>query len=200
MKGTLLICVLLGLAVPGVAVEKKTVRRKSAVSASAHSPSKAANVPARTTGTSRSASTSAKSHSTRTVASTGSARPGLTRTASRTSGKKSARNRKPVHRGQQGIDNERARQIQEALIREKYLDGEPSGAWDQRTKTAMTKFQADNGWQSRVVPDARALIKLGLGPNHANLINPSIPGSSAVLPDSARDMQPGGGSALNVQR
>jgi hypothetical protein len=29
----------------------------------------------------------------------------------------------------------------------------------------MEKLQADNGWQSKITPDSRALIKLGLGPN-----------------------------------
>jgi hypothetical protein len=29
----------------------------------------------------------------------------------------------------------------------------------------MAKLQADNGWQTKLVPDSRALIKLGLGPN-----------------------------------
>lgn len=75
-------------------------------------------------------------------------------------------------RGQQKIEGERARSIQEALIREHYLDGEPSGVWDQKSQKAMEKFQADNGWQSKMVPDSRALIKLGLGPNHDHLLNP----------------------------
>ena len=95
-------------------------------------------------------------------------------------------------RGQQTIDGNRAREIQEALIREKYLDGEPSGVWDQRTKDAMIRFQSENGWQSRVVPDSRALIKLGLGPKRANLINPE----PLTLPNSARDMRPGGSVSL----
>jgi len=30
----------------------------------------------------------------------------------------------------------------------------------------MQKFQADNGWQTKLVPDSRAIIKLGLGPDH----------------------------------
>ncbi len=68
--------------------------------------------------------------------------------------------------GQQKIDAARASQIQEALIREKYLDGQPTGVWDSRTESAMQRFQTDNGWQSKVTPDSRALIKLGLGPNH----------------------------------
>jgi hypothetical protein len=70
------------------------------------------------------------------------------------------------HHGQQKIDASRASEIQQALIREKYLDGAPSGSWDSRTEAAMTRYQADNGWQSKVTPDSRALIKLGLGPNH----------------------------------
>jgi hypothetical protein len=28
----------------------------------------------------------------------------------------------------------------------------------------MTKLQSANGWQTKLVPDSRALIKLGLGP------------------------------------
>jgi hypothetical protein len=60
---------------------------------------------------------------------------------------------------------ERATQIQAALIKQGYLTGEPSGTWDAQTAAAMEKMQADNGWQTKLTPDARALIKLGLGPN-----------------------------------
>jgi hypothetical protein len=72
------------------------------------------------------------------------------------------------HHGQQTIQPDRAREIQEALIRENYLTGEPSGQWDARTKDAMTRYQADHGWQTKVTPDSRALIKLGLGPKYAD--------------------------------
>lgn len=86
-------------------------------------------------------------------------------------------------RGQQAIDSTRARQIQEALIREHYMQGEPSGTWDASTQAAMQKFQADQGWQSKQIPDARALIKLGLGPSHDHLLNPesamTMPAASA---------------------
>lgn len=77
-------------------------------------------------------------------------------------------------RGQQAIKPERAMEIQQALIREKYLSGEPSGVWDARTQAALVKYQADHGWQTKVVPDSRALIKLGLGPNYSaeSLLNP----------------------------
>jgi peptidoglycan hydrolase-like protein with peptidoglycan-binding domain len=63
-----------------------------------------------------------------------------------------------------GMSSERATEIQSALIKQGYLSGEPSGVWDAQSNAAMAKLQADNGWQSKVTPDARGLIKLGLGP------------------------------------
>ena len=87
-------------------------------------------------------------------------------------------------KGQQVIKPERAMEIQQALIREKYLTGEPTGVWDARTQAALVKFQGDNGWQTKVVPDSRALIKLGLGPNYSseNLLNgtPVTPSAGAT--------------------
>jgi hypothetical protein len=68
--------------------------------------------------------------------------------------------------GQRGIDPQRATQIQNALIREHYLSGPASGQWDTTTETAMQKFQSDHGWQTKLTPDSRALIKLGLGPEN----------------------------------
>lgn len=68
--------------------------------------------------------------------------------------------------GQRQIEPERAREIQDALIREHYLTAPASGEWDAATETAMQKYQADHGWQTKLTPDARALIKLGLGPQH----------------------------------
>lgn len=73
--------------------------------------------------------------------------------------------------GQQAIDSDRVTQIQQALIREHYLTGAPSAKWDSDTQAAMAKYQADQGWQTRLTPDSRALIKLGLGPNHSDAIN-----------------------------
>jgi hypothetical protein len=35
----------------------------------------------------------------------------------------------------------------------------------------MQKFQADQGWQTRLMPDSRALKKLGLGPDYSGAIN-----------------------------
>jgi hypothetical protein len=79
---------------------------------------------------------------------------------------------KPKFRGQQSIDQDRTIEIQQALIREHYLDGEATGQWDQATRDALTRFQSDNHWQTKILPDSRALIKLGLGPSQQNLLNP----------------------------
>jgi peptidoglycan hydrolase-like protein with peptidoglycan-binding domain len=66
--------------------------------------------------------------------------------------------------GQRGIDDSRASQIQASLSKFGYLSGEASGHWDAQTESAMQKFQEDNGWQTKLIPDSRAIIKLGLGP------------------------------------
>ena len=104
---------------------------------------------------------------------------------------KSAKRRRSA-RGQQKIDSERAQSIQEALIREHYLSSQPTGTWNQASEDAMRKYQADHGWQSKTVPDSRALISLGLGPSHDHLLNPesamttepSAPRAAALTPAS----------------
>lgn len=96
----------------------------------------------------------------------------------RTSAKKSRR--APKKRGQQAIDSERVTQIQQALIREHYMSGEASGNWDSTTQAAMQKYQSDQGWQTKLMPDSRAIKKLGLGPDYSNAIN--APNSSFAAP------------------
>jgi hypothetical protein len=83
--------------------------------------------------------------------------------------KATRKSRRP--RGQQAIDPERVTQIQQALIREHYLSGEATGRWDATTAAAMQKYQADQGWQTKLMPDSRALKKLGLGPDYSGAIN-----------------------------
>ena len=102
-------------------------------------------------------------------------------------------------KGQQGIQPERAREIQAALIREHYLDGEPTGTFDERTKTALQKFQQDNGWQTKVIPDSRALIKLGLGPSKDGLLNPESAAMASPHELGAEREIPGG-SLVPAQR
>ncbi len=79
----------------------------------------------------------------------------------------SSKHAKPAtkHTGQRAIDDSRATEIQTALIKSGYLSGQASGHWDSQTESAMQKFQSDNGWQTKLMPDSRAIIKLGLGPH-----------------------------------
>src|SRR5205823_8153096 len=79
--------------------------------------------------------------------------------------KTTKKSKKTRVRGQAAIDDQRAQQIQDALMREHYMNGEPSGKWDDATQQALRRYQADQGWQSKTVPDSRALIRLGLGPD-----------------------------------
>ncbi len=95
----------------------------------------------------------------------------------RSHGKKTAKKR-----GQQAIDGDRARAIQQALIREHYMQGEPSGTWDAATQAAMQHYQTDQGWQAKTTPDSRALIKLGLGPSHDHLLNPESAMTTSPAP------------------
>ena len=94
---------------------------------------------------------------------------GHSRSGRKLSGKTRAKSHKL--RGQQAIDSTRATQIQQALIREHYLNGAASGQWDATTQAAMQRYQADHGWQTRLLPDSRAIKSLGLGPDYSTAIN-----------------------------
>jgi Putative peptidoglycan binding domain len=121
-----------------------------------------------------SAPSSAKSHSAKSRT-----------TSSRSTSHKGKRSSKTSWRhSQQKVDAGRAREIQEALIRQHYLSGSATGKWDAATEDALRKYQGDNGWQNKTVPDSRALIKLGLGPNHDHLLNPES--AMTTAPDAPR--------------
>ena len=136
------------------------------------------------TAKSATAKTSPKKRRHKSIAAAGSSSStkstGATRTAA--AGKRSSRTKKL--RGQQKIDSERAQAIQEALIRERYLNGEATGTWNQASEDAMRRYQSDHGWQSKQVPDSRALIKLGLGPSKDHLLNPES--AMTTVPDAPR--------------
>lgn len=143
---------------------------------------------AQQTGTKTAISTRDRSHArfvrvASTSHSSTSSSPSSTSTSRK--GKKSRKRVSSRQRGQQKIDASRTREIQEALIREHYLDGPPSGVWDAKSQSAMERLQAENGWQSKVVPDSRALIKLGLGPDHEHLLNPESAMTSMPLSNRA---------------
>jgi peptidoglycan hydrolase-like protein with peptidoglycan-binding domain len=76
-----------------------------------------------------------------------------------------------AQRGQQAIEPSRVTEIQQALIREHYLSSDANGQWDATTQAAMQKYQGDQGWQTKLMPDSRALKKLGLGADYSTAIN-----------------------------
>ena len=89
----------------------------------------------------------------------------VSRKVSRTS----ARNKQRVSRrrrlAQLHIERARAEEIQGALIKAGYLNEEPSGNWDNQTRDAMRRYQADHGFPVTGLPEAKSLMKLGLGPH-----------------------------------
>ena len=120
----------------------------------------------------------------KTTASSKAKRQSSTSTTKSKTHTASSKHKKKKMRGQQKIDGERAQAIQRALIQAHYLNGEATGTWNQASEEAMRKYQADNGWQSKTVPDSRALIKLGLGPSKDHLLNPES--AMTTVPDSPR--------------
>jgi hypothetical protein len=158
-------CILLCLAVHGLAIAQTDT------STSPKKPAHAATTPAQKSKRHASGHTTSKRTSSHTSA----------QKSKSTRGKKGSKKR-----GQQAIDATRTRQIQTALIREHYMQGEPSGNWDSTTQAAMQRYQADHGWQSKTTPDARALIKLGLGPSHDHLLNPESAMTAAPAADVSK--------------
>jgi peptidoglycan hydrolase-like protein with peptidoglycan-binding domain len=92
-------------------------------------------------------------------------------TGSKTQGSHKAKRRGHKLHGQEAIEPARVVEIQKALIRDHYLNGEADGKWDATTEGAMQRYQADHGWQTKLMPDPRAIKKLGLGPDYSNAIN-----------------------------
>ena len=127
------------------------------------------------------AKTSTKTSSKHTASTATSHHSGTHKTSAKSSKHSSKKTASARSHGQRTIGEDRTREIQSALIREHYLSGEATGVWDGESKDAMMRYQAANGWQTKVTPDSRALIKLGLGPDHSNLLNPE----TAAIPAMA---------------
>jgi Putative peptidoglycan binding domain len=67
---------------------------------------------------------------------------------------------------------DRISEIQTALSRGGYFEGQPNGKWDSNTILAMQKFQSANGLNSSGKIDATTLQKLGLGSSTAGVDAP----------------------------
>lgn len=93
--------------------------------------------------------------------------------------RRASQRRREPRRGQQQPTPARIREIQQALIREGYLTGEPTGKWDAASSEAMRRYQQAHGHPITGKPDALSLIKLGLGPKTA--------GQAAPRPKTSRE-------------
>lgn len=82
------------------------------------------------------------------------------------------------------MEPERAAAIQTALIKAGYLNGTPSGVWDAESQAAMTRLQAEHGWQTKLVPDSRAIIRLGLGGSGSG-VSQAAASPASISPDPA---------------
>jgi hypothetical protein len=63
------------------------------------------------------------------------------------------------------LEPQRVQEIQRALNQAGYLHREPNGLWDADTRLAMERYQQASGFAATGLPDARSLMKLGLGPH-----------------------------------
>jgi peptidoglycan hydrolase-like protein with peptidoglycan-binding domain len=96
---------------------------------------------------------------------------------------------------------DRITEIQSALVRGGYFQGDPTGKWDSTTVAAMQKFQSSNGLEANGKLDALSLQKLGLGSDIAGVSAPKpivshgsaslnaqpVPGPSASIASPARE-------------
>ena len=137
-------------------------------------------------------------------ASSSSAAPSTTTTAKKkTVSKKHHSRREPT---QKAPTPARISEIQSALARNGYYQGQPNGKWDSNTVSAMQKFQSGNGLEPSGKLNALSLQKLGLGSSVAGVSapkpvqpagsKPSASPTSSTAPASA-PQSPNSGAALS---
>ncbi len=92
-----------------------------------------------------------------------------------------------------GPTADRITEIQSALSRGGYYQGDPTGKWDSNTIAATQKFQSAHGLDSTGKLDAPTLQKLGLGSDIAGVSapKPQVPKCCAT-PSSSTSPQPAG--------
>jgi peptidoglycan hydrolase-like protein with peptidoglycan-binding domain len=116
----------------------------------------AASLPVFAQGSSTTGSASSSTHSTATA-------------KKKTVSKKHHSKREPT---QKAPTPARITEIQTALERRGYYQGDPNGKWDSNTVNAMQKFQSENGLESSGKINALSLQKLGLGSSIAGVSAP----------------------------
>lgn len=79
------------------------------------------------------------------------------------------------------MEPQRVEEIQRALIKAGYLDEEPTGKWDDATRDAMLRYQSEHGFPATGLPEAKTLMKLGLGPHPLpQELDPSVQAQTAA--------------------
>ncbi|MEJ2007997.1 MAG: peptidoglycan-binding domain-containing protein [Acidobacteriota bacterium] len=86
---------------------------------------------------------------------------------------------------------ERISQIQKALVKAGYLHAKPDGIWGSATRDAMRKYQKANGFTPTGLPEAKPLMKLGLGPH------PLPPALDRAAAANAKTQEGGGTSVAS---
>jgi len=111
----------------------------------------------------------------------GSSASGSTSTSgASTTKKKSKKRRSRREPTQKAPTPQRISEIQSALARGGYYQGEPNGKWDLNTVSAMQKFQSGNGLEPSGKINALSLQKLGLGSEIAGVSAPKPPTPAAA--------------------
>ena len=132
--------------------------------------------------------------------------------------KRTTRQTRTARRGpvQKAPTPDRISEIQSALARGGYYQGDPNGKWDPSTVAALQKFQSANGLDSSGKLDALSLQKMGLGSEIAGVsaprpvVHPSgasapsgaalPPGSAATVPSSDFPSSAGSSTSDSTQR
>ena len=123
------------------------------------------------------------------ASSSGSASAPSSATQAKKKSKKRRARREPT---QKAPTPDRIKEIQSALARGGYYQGEPNGKWDLNTAAAMQKFQSGNGLEPSGKINALSLQKLGLGSEIAGVSAPKpvapagTPAPAAPTPAPAR--------------
>ena len=128
-----------------------------------------------------------------TAASAAGARAPQHTSSSTTAKKKKKRRRRRSRRQsyQKAPTPQRISEIQSALARGGYYQGDPSGKWDSHTMDALQKFQSANGLEPSGKLDAPSLQKMGLGSDIAGVSAPKpLPPAGSAPPATLRTPAP----------
>ena len=77
------------------------------------------------------------------------------------------------------------------MIRAGYLEGEPTGRWDAKSRAAMRRLQEESGLPVTGKLDARSLVKLGLGAETAGVAAPHPLPPEPVQAGEKSEVKPG---------